>query len=71
MQPPGNVLNVAAQMHPSRKIVDSLMMDGVGVEHQYNMSQQVADIDHDNGFALAIFQQVETVTVDADFPLLP
>lgn len=71
MQPPGNVLKAAEQMHPNRKIVDSLMMDGIGFEYQHNVSQHVADTDHDNGFALAIFQQVKNVIVDADFPLQP
>ena len=56
-------------MHPSKKIVDSLLMDGFGFEHQYNVSQQIVDTDHDNGFALAFFQQVKNVIVDADFPL--
>jgi hypothetical protein len=45
-------------------------VDGTGFEHQYNVGLQIADTDHDNGFALAIFQQENNVVVDADFPLL-
>lgn len=52
-----------------RKIVDSLMMNENGFEHRYNVGLQIADMDHDNGFALAIFQQANNVVVDADYPL--
>lgn len=69
MQLPGNVLPADAQMHPRRKIVDSLMVDGIGFEPRHNVSLQVADTDHDNDFALAIFQKVKILIVDADFPL--
>lgn len=45
------------------------MVDGAGSEHQYNVGLQIADMDHDNGFALAIFQHANNVIVDAEFPL--